>query len=225
MLISILLMVIPLLLLLLDRKEGGTSFLALAIYFTLMIIANLMSEGLVKAGSQVIQFTHFLANLLDAPLMLIAARYFTADPGIRKMLLQLSGLYLGFELVICLFILPGNQYYMICIGPGLLLVMVFALHFFIQHVKTSFNRSKDWGKAFMCGSLVFAYACFIFLYVVHYIIRYPNIPDLRRIYHLTLIIFSVSMAMGLLMISRERRRKTVVQPRVKPDQKNTFQYL
>lgn len=223
--ISILVMIVTLILLLMERKEGGLSFLALAMYFLLLIFANLFYTGLFQPGSKVFQYTRMAASLLDAPLMLIAARYFTSDGNTRKVLLQLSGAYLLFELVVCLLAPPGSVL-MICIGPGLVLVIGYAFSFFYKHVETSFIRSKERGKAFMSGSLVFAYACFSFMYIVHYLLRDKNFSDLLRIYQLTLIIFSVAMTLGLVMISRDRRKKTVAEPKLmKQDDKNPFQYL
>jgi hypothetical protein len=64
------------------------------------------------------------------------------------------------------------------------------------------------------------------MYIVHDLLRDKHLHDLLRIYQLTLIIFSVAMTLGLVMISRDRRKKTVAEPKLmKQDDKNPFQYL
>jgi hypothetical protein len=77
----------------------------------------------------------------------------------------------------------------------------------------------------MSGALVFAYACFNFMYIVHYVLRNPNFTDILKIYHLTHIITAITISIGLLIIMRDKKRKPIIEPKIKQEEINAFQYL
>lgn len=222
---SILLLAVPVTLLLVERKEGGSAFLALALYFLQIILGNLISTGIIRTSENTELYIGIANNLLDAPLMLLTLRYFTLVPSFRKTLLYLAAGYLVFELIVFLFTGISRKMLTITIGPGLILVMGLVCYFFFTHVQSSFNRNKDKGKAFMSGGLVFAYACFNFMYVLYYILDNPNYADLLKIYHLTHIVLAITMSIGLLIIMSEKRKKPRDEPKVKQEEINAFQYL
>jgi hypothetical protein len=222
---SIILLLLPVTLLLINFKEGRMSFLALIIYFSQIIIINLISAGVVKVPPGVNRTLGIINNLLDAPLMLIGLRYFTLQPKLRKLLQHLAAGFIIFELVVILFKGFNTKILTIIIGPDLLIVTAFCGYFFFQHVKSSFSRRKDMGKAFMSGALVFAYACFNFMYIVHYVLRNPNFTDILKIYHLTHIITAITISIGLLIIMRDKKRKPIIEPKIKQEEINAFQYL
>ena len=222
---SIILLFLPVTLLLINFKEGRMSFLALIIYFSQIIIINLISTGIVKVPTGVNRTLGIINNLLDAPLMLIGLRYFTLQPGLRKLLQHLAAGFILFELVVILFKGFNTKILTIIIGPDLLICTGFCCYFFFQHVKSSFSRRKDMGKAFMSGALLFAYACFNFMYIVHYVLRDPNFTDILKIYHLTHIITAITISIGLLIIMRDKKRKPIIQPKIKQEEINAFQYL
>lgn len=222
---SIILLFLPVTLLLINFKEGRMSFLALIIYFSQIIIINLISTGIVKVPTGVNRTLGIINNLLDAPLMLIGLRYFTLQPGLRKLLQHLAAGFMLFELVVILFKGFNTKILTIIIGPDLLICTGFCCYFFFQHVKSSFSRRKDMGKAFMSGALLFAYACFNFMYIVHYVLRDPNFTDILKIYHLTHIITAITISIGLLIIMRDKKRKPIIQPKIKQEEINAFQYL
>ncbi len=222
---SIILLFLPVILLLVNFREGGMSFLALAIYFSQIIVINLISINAIPASPAFSRNLGIINNLLDAPLMLIGLRYFTLQPRMRKLLQYVAASFVMFEFVIILLKGFNTKILTIIIGPGLLAVTAFCFYFFLHHVKSSFNRKKDMGKAFMSGALVFAYVCFNFMYIVHYVLRNPNFTDILKIYHLTHIITSLTLSIGLLIIMREKKKKPIVAPKIKQEEINAFQYL
>lgn len=222
---SIILLLLPVTLLLINFKEGRMSFLALIIYFSQIIIINLISTGIIKVPPGVNRTLGIINNLLDAPLMLVGLRYFTLQPKLRKLLQHLAAGFIIFELMVILVKGFNTKILTTIIGPDLAIVTGFCGYFFFQHVKSSFSRRKDMGKAFMSGALVFAYACFNFMYIVHYVLRNPNFTDILKIYHLTHIITAVTMSIGLLIIMRDKRRKPIIEPKIKQEEINAFQYL
>jgi hypothetical protein len=222
---STLLMIALVALLLWNHKEGGASFLCLACCFSMVVVFNLIALGLIKADPAARSFSATAANLLDTSLMLIALRYFTDDPGLRKLLLTLSWGYLCFELALS-FVTPSvKELLMISLGPGLFMIMILAGYFFLRHVRSSFNYSKDKGRAFMSGALTFAYACFSFLFVAGQIIKDNNHSDILKIYHLAHAISSITMCIGLIIILRENRKKPVESRIYKREDPHTLRYL
>ena len=212
-------------LLLFNRREGGSSFICLAICFTAVIAFNLVGLGWIKADPAKWSFSADAINLLDTSLMLIALRYFTDEPRLRRVLLTLSWGYLCFELALS-FVTPNlRELLMISLGPGSLMIMILAGSFFLRHVQSSFIRSKDKGRAFMSGALTFAYACFSFLYVANVIFKEKNHRDILKIYHLAHAISAIPMCIGLIIILRENRKKPVQSRVFKREEPHTIRYL
>lgn len=212
-------------LLLINYKEGKLAFLALAFYFLQVLVINLFSIGYLPASKQVVFYTGIWNNLLDAPLMLLGLHYFTDSKTTKKLLIYLLLAFLAFELFVYATVGLNMKMLTIIIGPGLLLVLGISGYFFLIHVKSSFNRSKDTGKAFMTGGLFFAYACFNFIYLLYYVLDNQNKGDLYKIYHLTYIIVAICISIGLVIIMKEKRKKPIPELKVKHDDLNAFQYL
>jgi hypothetical protein len=63
------------------------------------------------------------------------------------------------------------------------------------------------------------------MYIVHYVLRDPNFADILKIYHLTHIITSITISIGLLIIMRDKKRKPIIEPKIKQEEINAFQYL
>jgi hypothetical protein len=212
-------------LLLVNYKEGKYAFAALAFYFLQIIIINLMSIGYLPASKKVAFYGGIWNNLLDAPLMLIGLLYFAENKATKKIILYLLGAFVVFECIVYAFTGLGMKMLTIIIGPGLLLVLCICGYFFLTHVKSSFKRSKDTGKAFITGSLLFAYTCFNFIYLLYYVLDNKNKGDLYKIYHLTYIIVAICISIGLVIIMKEKKKKPIPESKVKQDDLNAFQYL
>lgn len=222
---SITLLSLTVTLLLVNFKEGRYSFLALAFYLFQILIINLIAARVIPAPLQTERYLVFCHNLLDAPLMLLGLVYFTNAAKTKKLLFYLIGAFIIFEFVVFLFTGLHDSLLTVIIGPGLIMVTALSCYFFFNHVKSSFTKRKDMGKAFISGGLVFAYACFNFMYIVDYVMNNPNHDDIMKIYHLTYIIASLTISIGLLIIMREKRKKPVIEPKIKQEDINAFQYL
>jgi len=222
---SITLLFFTVILLLINYKEGRYSFLALAFYLFQILFINIISKGLIPTPPKVETYLVYCHNLLDAPLMLLCLIYFTQTNKGKRILFYLAGGFILFEFIVFLFTGLHDNLLTIIIGPGLFLNTAFSFYFFFKHVKSSFTKRKDMGKAFISGGLAFAYMCFNFMYIVDYVMRNPNHDDIMKIYHLTYIIASLTISIGLLIITREKRKKPVIEPKVKQEDMNAFQYL
>jgi len=91
-------------------------------------------------------------------------------------------------------------------GPGLLIVFGYSLVYFVYTVKRSFIHNKFIGKAVIASSLSFAYGCFIIIYVMHYLIQLPDIPNLFLIYYFITIIYCGILSVGLYIESKRKKK-------------------
>ena len=171
---SISMLFITVTLLLVNYKEGRYSFLALAFYLFQIFIINLIATRVIPAPQKTEVYLVFIHNLLDAPLMLLTFVYFTHSVKARKILFYLIGGFIAFEFIVFLFTGLHDQLLTVIIGPGLIMLTALSCYFFFKFVKSSFTKRKDMGKAFISGGLVFAYACFNFMYVVDYVMNNPK---------------------------------------------------
>jgi hypothetical protein len=82
------------------------------------------------------------------------------------------------------------------------------------------------GLGFNSGGLVFTYLCFLFIYVIFYIMKSPHVKDIYTIYHITFIIWCLTLITGtsLIMGSKKSRAVASTPKRMKEDP-NAFQYL
>jgi hypothetical protein len=91
----------------------------------------------------------------------------------------------------------------IVMAPGLLLVLIFSLMFFIHQTKITIIHHKAAGKAFIAASLLFAYGGYTFIYVVYYLLKTPYKSDTFLVYFFVTICSSLLISAGIFF---ERKR-------------------
>ena len=87
-------------------------------------------------------------------------------------------------------------------GPGILIVLIASIYFFITNIKFTIVQGKGIGKTLMASSILFAYGCYSLVYVFAFIIKTPNRGDVFTIYYLSSIIFSGLMTAGLIWLKK-----------------------
>ena len=60
------------------------------------------------------------------------------------------------------------------LGTGLSLVLIYGLIIFFRQIKESIHRRRETGKAFMISAVVFAYACYLFIYLMSYVFPFQR---------------------------------------------------
>jgi hypothetical protein len=189
---------IPIVLILILRLGNYRSFPALLFYYSSVFIYNLMTEGYIPANNNVIHYWGIVNNLLDVPLMLMFLTYFSLAPLFKqKMKILILGFFVfeGVVMIVTGFTINGLT---IILGPGLVIISGFSLHFFIRHATMAIEHRKSTGKALIAGSLLFSYACFSILYVMFYIVKTDQVEDTFLIYFISTTVSALLMSAGLL---------------------------
>jgi len=199
---------LPVFLLFILRLITYRSFFALFIYYIIVFAYNLLTEGYIPAGSTVIENWNVCNNLLDAPLMLLFLTYFSTSPGFtRKVKITILALSL-FELVVIIVVGFNEDAITIFLGPALIIVFAFALHFFVRQTKIAIVHQKGLGKAVIAASLLFGYGCYTIIYLMYYVFKTPHIADTFLVYFLVTTFSSLLMSVGLI-IEKKRIKKLI----------------
>jgi hypothetical protein len=202
-LISSIALFLPILIILILRLAWYKSFPALLIYYVLLFAHSILSLNFVHAGKDIVSYFALTINFLDAPLMLAFMTYFSRTASFRKKMKLAIPVFIIFELVIIAIYGFNRTAVVIVLGPGLLMILILSLIFFIHQAKITVVHQKAAGKAFIASSLLFAYGGYSFVYVVHFLLTTPHREDTLLVYYLIVIFSSMLLATGIFM---ERRR-------------------
>lgn len=225
---SSLLLVVTIILLLVNVKEGKHYFLALAFYLAQIVFLNMLSTNLIAVPDRFRFYFGIWNNLLDLPLMMLFLQYFAKDQKARKWLMYITGAYILFDLIVYLIMGMTIPSLTIIIGPGLAIVTAISFYFFVDRLKLAIASHCETGKAFLTGAIVFAYLCFTLIYILFYLMKSTYISDIYAIYYITFIILSGCLSTGLLQIMASNKRKqndTPVKREINKQDDNAFQFL
>jgi hypothetical protein len=196
----------PVFIIIATRLIRYKQYLPLFIYCTLAFGFNLMTEQLVTVPKTVERYYGIINNLTDMPLILSFLMFhIVSSIQVKRMKIVLAA-FIVFEIVlICLYGITEKTI-TLTMGPGLLIVFAFALYHFVYTVKRSFFHNKFISKAIIASSLTFAYGCFFIIYLLHYVIKLPDIPNLFLIYYFITIIYCGLLSVGLYMEGKRKRK-------------------
>jgi hypothetical protein len=223
--ISLSLLVFAAFLLLINFREGRYSFLALAFYLVQIVFLDLVSTKVIELGDLTTFYIGTVNNLLDAPLILVFLLYFSKSQKVNKLIYFSIGALLIYDLIVFLTMGLTNRFLTFVIGPGLFVVTAFAFYFFVDQLKAAMYHRKEVGKAFISGGLVFTYACFLFIYMMFYVLQSDHLKDIYMIYHITFMVLAVSLIIGIAIIMKTRFIKPKQVQRLRKEDPNAFQYL
>jgi hypothetical protein len=194
---------LPIITLIISRLGWYRSLLALLAYYAIALTYNLITLGYVNISKESAFYFGTVANLLDAPLILLFLSYFSKTASYRKKLITLTYCFIGFEIIVLVIYGFSVKTSTVILAPGLAVILVLSILFFIHQVKIAVVYQKAVGKAIMITSLLVAYAGYAFVYAVYYLIEQPYKNDARLIFYLITIITSIPMAIGVFF---ERKR-------------------
>jgi hypothetical protein len=170
-LISTIFLSLPIVLILFFKLLGHKNFIALCIYYLGAFIYNLLSLEYISTSPDFTYKFGLINNLIDAPVMLFFMTYFCTSKTVkRKLYISIISLIV-FEIFVLSINGLNTDTTAITAGPGLFCVMLFSLYFFLQQTKRAIRSVKANGKALMAGSLIIAYSCYIFLYLMFYVFK------------------------------------------------------
>lgn len=182
------------------------NYQALFLYCFLAFVYNLMTEDIIQVGRNAEKAWGITNNLLDVPLMLLFLMMFSTSPAQTLRMKIYLAVFVCYEIVILFLYGLSIKTITIVMGPGLILILAISSYFFFTKVKQSVIHKKALGKAFMAAAILFAYGCFSFIYVMHYILALPDLANIFLIYYLVTIIYCSLLTTGLI-IENQRIKK------------------
>ena len=205
-LISTIALFIPVTLIVFFRLTIYKSFPALFIYYLMILAYNVARLQYLHVSQEIIEYWNTVNNFLDAPLILYFLSYFSPGPGFTKRMKWVIAAIVFFEIATITIVGFNTKAITIFLGPGILVVFGFCLHFFVRQAKITISHHKSIGKAIVTASLLFAYGCYGIIYLMYYVFKMPNIADTFVIYFAVVTISSVGIEIGL-AAERKRIRK------------------
>jgi hypothetical protein len=202
-LVSAIALLLPIITILILRLAWYKSFPALLIYYILVAGHTFLTLGLIKTDKTFIYYWGVTNNFLDAPLMLAFMTYFSKTAMFRKKMKLFIPVFIFFELIVIAVFGYNIDAAIIVMAPGLSLVLIFSVLFFIHQARITVVYQKAAGKALITTALLFAYGGYAFVYVVYYLVRTPYKADTFVIYFLVTIISSFLLTTGIFF---ERKR-------------------
>ncbi|MGZ8557298.1 MAG: hypothetical protein ACXWWC_03150 [Chitinophagaceae bacterium] len=202
-LLSTVALAIPIIALLTTKLSWYKSFPALFFYYLILFSYNLLLLGYIDTGDNIKYYLGVFNNLLDTPLILTFLLYFSKTPAFRKKLQVIILGFVVFEIIIVAVFGFNAKATTIILAPGLLIVLIISLIFFMYQVKIAVENHKAIGKAIMAASLLFAYVGYCFVYSVFYLVKPANKEDAHIVFFLITIFSSIILAAGIFI---ERKR-------------------
>jgi len=211
-LISSAALLIPILVIIGLRLGAYRSFPALLIYYILVFGFNILSEGYIKVDNTIVHYYGLINNLLEAPLIIYFLTYFSPSAGFTRNMKKISLFFIAFEIILILIFGFNVNTVSIIMGPGLLIIISFCIHFFIRQTKITIMHHKATGKAIMTSALLFAYGCYSIIYLMYYVfkthiengqVKQKEVEDTFLIYFVVTTFSALLICAGIII---ERRR-------------------
>src|SRR5574338_852502 len=176
-LISTVALLLPVVLIFALRLYRFKCFLALAIYYFLSFSYNLISENYIPVNAEFQRIFGITNNLLEFPLMFTFMAYFSFSAKLAKRIRYSVLIFLLFEIVIMAIFGYNKEAMTIIMAPGLSLLLFFSIWFSLRQIKVTIIQGKAIGKALMISSMLFAYGCYMLIYVFFYIVKSEEVTD------------------------------------------------
>ena len=196
---------LPLAVILYNRFYTHKSLAALLVYYTLAIADNILAQDIIFVPGTFLNTFKIVNNYLDVPLMLITLLYFCPNKQKQAVVNVIAGVFLTYEIIIALMFGLTTKAIIYIMGPGLIVILIYALYLFIRQVKFSIMNGKNVGRTLMLASIFFAYGSYTLIYFFYYILRTPYKSDTLLLYFISSIVASVLMAIGLHMMRKRMK--------------------
>src|SRR6266540_2286593 len=117
--ISSIALFIPIIIILTLKLFTNRSFLALAIYYLIVSVQNLMKQNVIITPKWLYQSFGIINNLLDAPLMLLFLVFFATSALMTKRIMGTIFIFLAFEAIILVIYGFSIKTVKIILGPDI----------------------------------------------------------------------------------------------------------
>lgn len=198
-LISTFILLLPILLMVFKRISWNFNFVPLAGCFLLLFFAALINNEFIDFGEKANSAIIITCIVLQAPLILLFLNYFVPNLELKKAIqVSLLSYLIGGAVF---FVINGvtRQTIGLILGTGIALVLIYAIILFIRQIKKSIHSRMETGKAFMISAVVFAYACYSFIYLMHFVFDSSEKQEIILLFQLTTIISTLILSIGILI--------------------------
>lgn len=200
-------LLVPVALIIILKLFSNRSFLALAIFYFIVAVQNLMRQSVFDVPRVIYQSLSLVDNLLEVPLMLLFLTFFSTSALMTKRIKTCIYVFLGFEAIILAGFGFNVKAIKIILGPDIVLIGVTSFLFFLRYVRLSVSNAKNMGKAVMASSVFISYVLFSIVYVFYYLLKNQQYRvDAELIYYLVTILSTILMSIGIL-IENKRLKK------------------
>jgi drug/metabolite transporter (DMT)-like permease len=198
-LISTFLLLLPILLMLIKRLSWNTNFIPLAGCFLLLFCTGLVNNGFINFGEKANTAFITICIVFQAPLILLFLHYFGLNKELKKAIqVSLLSYLIGGAVFLVINGVNGQTIGLI-LGTGIALVLIYGIILFIRQIKKSIHSRKETGKAFMISAVVFAYTCYFFIYLMHFVFDSSEKKEILLLFQLTTIISTLIVSIGILI--------------------------
>jgi hypothetical protein len=191
---------LPIVVIIYNRYYTHRSLAALLIYYSVLLVDNVLAEKFIPTSDQVRKYVGLFDNYVDIPLMLTGLLFFCPSKLKQQRVQLFTYFFVAYELVIT-FIFGFSRTSIIWImAPGISIIVVYSFYLFFRQIKFSIFHGKNHGRVLMLAGILFAYSSYALIYYFHYIEQTPFIADVFKLYYVTCIVSSVLIAIGLYMM-------------------------
>jgi hypothetical protein len=181
------------------RLYGHRSFIALFLYYLVATFYNLMTEDIIHFDPDFVLNFGIVANLLDAPLILLFLMYFSPSAAYSRRILALIVLFIVYEITIVAIFGMTKIAVTYFVGPGIFLILCVSLVFFIRQVRITIMHRRATGKALMISSILWAYGCFGVIYLIYYVLKTESNETSFLVFFIVSTFSSLMMSAGLII--------------------------
>lgn len=204
-------LLMPALVILLLRIYNYAGTAALFSYYLLTAAANLFLQKLIVVKPALSTFTNTLCNFTDIPLMLIVLTLFANTMHKRKELERMLVLTVIYATIIALIYGWSHKSAMYVMGPGIIIVLWYAIQFFKQYTVLSIEKGKGTGQALLAAAIIFTYGSYGIIFYLTYVSKLVTPKDVMLIYHLTNLVSSLLVCIALIRLYYRKQELQEVQ--------------
>lgn len=204
--ISTVALLLPVVLVLAYRLYRLRYFIALGVFYLLSSVYNLMSENYISVNPEFRKIFGITNNFLEFPLMFIFIGYFSFSVQFAKRIRYTVLLFLLFEIAAIVIWGYKKEAMVVVMAPGLSLLLFFSTWFSLRQIKIAITQGKAVGKALMTTALLFAYSCYMLIYIFYYIINSKDVADIFTMYFIAATFSSLVLSVGIIIESKRIKK-------------------
>ncbi len=198
-LISTFILLVPVISMLLKKSTWNKNFIPLAVCFILLLGTGLINNDFINLGENANTVFITASVVFQIPLILLFLNYFNLNPELKKAVrVSLLAYIIGGTLFLSVKGVNSHTIGLL-LGTGLSLVLIYGLIIFFRQIKESVHNRRETGKAFMISAVVFAYACYLFIYLMSYVFHSKENMEIKLLFQLATIISTLLVSTGLLI--------------------------